>query len=214
MQHCAYLLKQDGFFLPFLLAGLTGSYTHCVSMCGSFMACNSLCVTSCHKNFSRSLYRQASYHLGRLTTYSTLGFLAALLARQVTQWPFWPYLASAMLAVAAIIFIVSSLSSCGHRLVVPTDSRKMNYLSGLLLGFLPCGLIYAMLILAAATANPFKAMLGMALFVLGTIPAFLALGIGVEILNQKWKNIIRPIGRMMMAVNGLVLFASAIQFMR
>lgn len=90
----------------------------------------------------------------------------------------------------------------------------MNYLSGLLLGFLPCGLIYAMLILAAATANPFKAMLGMALFVLGTIPAFLALGIGVEILNQKWKNIIRPIGRMMMAVNGLVLFASAIQFMR
>ncbi len=45
-----------------------------------------------------------------------------------------------------------------------------GYLLGILLGFLPCGLLYGALIVAAATARPVTAALAMLAFALGTFP--------------------------------------------
>lgn len=48
---------------------------------------------------------------------------------------------------------------------------------GLLLGFLPCGLLYAALTVAAASADPATGALAMAAFGLGTIPALVSVGL-------------------------------------
>lgn len=90
----------------------------------------------------------------------------------------------------------------------------MTYLSGVLLGFMPCGLLYAALMMAATTANPLMGMLGMWLFVLGTMPALLIASVGAEIMAQKWQAFMQKTGRVMMAFNGIVLMMMAERLVR
>ncbi len=217
MGYCAgFLFKQEPFFISFLLAGLIGSFTHCVSMCGSFMACEVMChSSSCNNKNNKtglSFPAQIFFHLGRATTYGCLGFLAALLSRQIAAYSFWPYLSAALLVIAGAIFIISSLPGCRHKFSAKLGKR--SFFSGALLGFMPCSLIYALLMVAATTANPVMAMVGMWIFVLGTTPALFLVGAGAAKITQKWREMAMKCGNAMMAVNGLVLFIMAIKLVR
>ena len=51
---------------------------------------------------------------------------------------------------------------------------------GVLWGFLPCGLSYSMLLVAAATGAPLVAAIGMLVFGLGTIPGLLGITMGAS----------------------------------
>jgi sulfite exporter TauE/SafE len=55
---------------------------------------------------------------------------------------------------------------------------------GLLWGFLPCGLVYSVLLMAAATANPAVAAASMLAFGLGTLPPLLGLTLGAATLGE------------------------------
>jgi len=210
MEYCSgFFLKQESIYIAFLLAGLTGGFTHCITMCGSFSACNIMCPSkSCNSSVSKlSYYGQIPHHLGRATTYGALGFIAAFLSKQIAAFSFWPYISAAMLVFAGVIFIVSSLPACKHVFTIKT--KRTNYISGALLGFLPCSLIYALLMVAATTANPMQAMVGMWIFVLGTIPALFIVGIGTAAIAQKWQSLVQKLGQGMMVLNGLVLLVMA-----
>ncbi len=54
---------------------------------------------------------------------------------------------------------------------------------GMLNGLLPCGLVYEALLIAAASAKPLLAGLGMLIFGAATIPALLAVGVGAQMLS-------------------------------
>ena len=56
---------------------------------------------------------------------------------------------------------------------------------GLLVGLLPCGLTWAMLIAAANTLNPAKGFATMASFGLGTVPALFAAGMSASLLSAR-----------------------------
>jgi sulfite exporter TauE/SafE len=205
--HCAGLFSSEkGIFLTFFIGGLTGGFTHCLAMCGPYVVCEGLCKSkSCTK-------RQVSgwkYHLGRLTTYGLLGFLVALLSKQVAAASWWPALSSFMLAGAGILFLLSFLKTCHHR-----PSSKLSYWQGLLLGFMPCGLLYAALMMAATLANPIMGMLAMWIFTLGTIPALILASGSATLLSRKWQHIMQIVGRAMMAFNGLSLLMMAARIMR
>ena len=75
-------------------------------------------------------------------------------------------------------------------------------------GLLP-GLIYAALMVVAATADPFVGLFGMVLFVVGTLPALWLAGLGMELLSRRWRDEVRQIGRVVMAMNGVALVAIA-----
>jgi sulfite exporter TauE/SafE len=55
---------------------------------------------------------------------------------------------------------------------------------GLLWGFLPCGLVYSVLLMAAATGNPAVAAASMLAFGLGTLPPLLGLTLGAATLGE------------------------------
>lgn len=206
LAHCISAFSQHGgLFAVFFLGGLTGGFTHCLAMCGPMVAGQSACAGGCSKRLSHG--SQWSYHLGRLTTYSALGFMAALFARQIVALPFWPYISSAMLVLAGLMFIASSLPHRAHALC--KVSAKSNYARGALMGFMPCGLLYAALMMAATLANPVSGMLAMALFTLGTVPALLIASSSVQFLNRSWQPTIQKIGRVAMAFNGATLLVMA-----
>lgn len=209
--HCTAAFSEHGsLFVVFFLGGLTGSVTHCLAMCGPMVAGQSACTGGCGTRASNA--SQWSYHLGRMTTYGALGFAAALFAKQVAAYTFWPLLSSTMLVVAGIMFIASSLPTKGRsRCKV---SAKTNYLRGALMGFMPCGLLYAALMMSATLANPFAGMFAMWLFTLGTIPALLIASGAAEYISRKWQHTMHNAGRAMMAFNGLTLLVLATKGMR
>ncbi len=212
LAHCTAAFSQHGgLFAVFFLGGLTGGFTHCLAMCGPMVAGQSACAGGCSKRGGNA--SRWTYHLGRMTTYGALGFAAALFARQIAALPFWPVLSSVMLLLAGVMFIVSSLPATRAHTACAV-SAKTNYVRGALMGFMPCGMLYAALMMAATLANPLAGMFAMWLFVLGTVPALLLASTSAELLSRKWQHAMSNIGRAMMAFNGLTLLVMAAKVMR
>lgn len=219
LAHCTAAFSQhSNIFVLFFMGGLTGAITHCLLMCGPIAAaqtaCAKACAGGCTATTSSKLMRAAvlPYHLGRATTYGALGFLAALVAKQVAAYSFWPTLTASMLLAAGLLFLFSSLPNCKH----PSFhfSPKSTYLRGVLLGFMPCGLLYAALMMAATLADPLSGMVAMWLFTLGTMPVLLLASGGAAYLSKKWVHLMPRVGRVMMAFNGLTLMTMALRGMR
>ncbi len=211
LAHCSAIFSQSGsLFAVFFLGGLMGSLTHCLVMCGPVVACQSACGGNCGKRMNAA--SQWQYHLGRLITYGALGFFAALFSKQLAAASYWPTISTAMMVTAGGLFLLSAILPNQHALF--SYAPKNGFLRGVLMSFMPCGLIYAALMMAATLASPLAGMFAMWLFVLGTIPALLVASGSAAMLAVKWQEMMRGIGRFGMAFNGLTLLALAARSVR
>ncbi|MCU0620376.1 MAG: sulfite exporter TauE/SafE family protein, partial [Gemmatimonadales bacterium] len=131
----------------------------------------------------------AMWHLGRLSTYATLGMLAGSLG-QAIPGPGWePAAVSGVLlgwfalALAGLVpeprLRLPGLGRAGASLAM-RDDLGSRYLFGLTTGLLPCGLVYAALALPVALGEPALGALAMVCFGLGTIPALATLSVAVQ----------------------------------
>ncbi|HZX85481.1 MAG TPA: sulfite exporter TauE/SafE family protein, partial [Reyranella sp.] len=64
-------------------------------------------------------------------------------------------------------------------------SSAARYGLGVVLGFLPCGLLYGALAAAGGTGSPTDGALAMAAFALGTMPALIATGWGGLLVRRR-----------------------------
>ena len=163
-----------------LVLGLGGSL-HCGGMCGPLMVA---LFSGAHAgSLARS---RVAYHAGRLLTYALIGLVFGLLGRgfHVAGWQ------RSVSVVAGVLLLVggavASRLSLDAWLVRSVGWVKDLFRSGLgrktlgslvflgmLNGFLPCGLVYAAGVSAAASGNPFSGALSMVVFGLGTLPLLL-----------------------------------------
>lgn len=210
--HCTGIFASGSLpmYLVFFLGGLTGGFTHCMTMCGPLVGAETAACARCSScSTSRAIARSlgVNYHLGRATTYTLLGGAAALLSSQIAASPYWPWVSATMLLLAGSMFLASSLPFFRHIGFFSTGG--LTYIRGLFLGFMPCGLLYAALMMAATLANPIKGMLAMFLFFVGTLPALFIASIGTELLSRKWQSFTQKLGRALMAFNGIALLVMA-----
>ncbi len=192
----------EGYALPAILlaTGLTGSIVHCAPMCGPLVLAQvgdrlarlppaRLCELS-----RLGAAAQLPYHLGRITTYAALGALVALAGGWLIDIPWLGCLRAVFLLTAALYFMITALARlgivrttplAGSPRVVMQAMRRIagparalgSFPMGLALGFLPCGLVYAALGIAAASGRPLLGAFGMAAFGLGTVPTLVAVGL-------------------------------------
>jgi sulfite exporter TauE/SafE len=185
--------------LPTLAAafatGLLGS-AHCLGMCagvsGLFAAGASVAAVK------TQLPLAIAYNIGRISSYAILGLIVALIGS--TAVAAIPKLAGPVrIAAGAMIIVIGLQVAFGWRLLSPIEkigSLIWNYLApgarrlipanspakavglGMFWGWLPCGLVYSVLLLAATTAAPVDGSLIMIAFGLGTMPAMLMSGLG------------------------------------
>lgn len=165
-----------------------------------------------------------------MTTYAFLGIIASILSRQIVGSPVERWVAAILLTLAGIVFIATAtpyfksiLKIFRGSLMAKLAGKMSNYSKpllsnptglrgyalGVMLGFIPCGLIFAALMVVATTADPFTAALGMILFTLGTFPSLFAVAIGSNFLFRKWPEEARTVASFVMLFNGLTLFAMA-----
>lgn len=232
--HCQGLFDaHGGVFLALLMAGLLGSLTHCAGMCGPLVAAQTAArLESVPAGNLREWHRLRGaallpYHFGRLTTYAGLGALAGgassfLFASDGVGW-----LASVMLAGAGLLFLMQALgiqaTGKGQRAASvitkltapfwnkPTGAR--GYALGVMLGFLPCGMVWAALMAVATTGSALAGGAGMLVFGLGTVPALFAVGLGSHFAHRRWPSQTRMLARGAMGISGLLLCAFALERM-
>jgi sulfite exporter TauE/SafE len=70
------------------------------------------------------------------------------------------------------------------RKLIPVSSRTQAYLFGMIWGWLPCGLVYAALALAATSGDIVRSGMTMLAFGLGTLPSVMGVGIMTEVLTK------------------------------
>jgi sulfite exporter TauE/SafE len=114
------------------------------------------------------------YHLGRLTTYSALGFAAGG-GGFATQ--FLGGNAGVFLLIGAALLVLQAARRLPSAFALPLPRTLRAYPLGVALGFLPCGVLYAALAAATATASPLYGAMAMFCFGLGTVPALFAVGL-------------------------------------
>ena len=176
-----------------LVAGLAGS-GHCLAMCGGVAGALAMRAHGAGAGFGARLSLALVYNVARVSSYAVAGALAGLLGRALVAAVdvaglsiAFRVLAGAVMVAAAgrLLFgwrLLDPLEAAGAglwRRVMPWTAGRARSRSsvsaavalGLAWGWLPCGLTYSMLLLAATTTSALQGALVMAAFGLGTLPA-------------------------------------------
>ena len=106
LAHCKVTVEESGGLLASLfLAGLVGSASHCVGMCGPFVLSQTVARLEAVPAADMREWRRLTgaalvpYHLGRATTYGLLGVAAAYVASGVVDITGLGHLSAALMAL-------------------------------------------------------------------------------------------------------------------
>ena len=204
--------------LTALLAGLFGS-THCLAMCGGIAT-----ALGSASHGSRA-WQPLLYHGGRLLSYGTAGAIAGALgaaagfAFAVSSWGAILRLGTALMVIVIGLDISLGTRAVARWLRVPerwgarlwrrfaparrvmlvSAPRTRALLLGLLWGWLPCGLVYSVLLAAAVAGGAAAGALIMLGFGLGTVPAMSTLSYAGSWLPQRDGLMARLLGALLVA---------------
>ena len=204
-----------------LLLGAAAS-GHCLVMCGGISA--ALGVATAKRADGRPRTRLlVAYQLGRISSYTLagllfgtiLGGLIGLLDLETVRRSLRALSAGALLLGALVAFgrlrdpgfaigrrLWPRLAPLGRRLL-PVTNVPRAFAFGMVWGWMPCGFVYTVLLIAALQLDALRSALTMAAFGLGTAPAMLAVAFGAQRIAG-WSS--RPFGK---RLAGAVLLASA-----
>lgn len=160
---------------------------HCIGMCGMFP----LSLAAPGLRAAGLLARQGLYHLGKTFTYVFLGAVAAWLGHYLERWAWWLGLGAGILLIViglntlgvfrrakGVSAFLEATPLCGMlRGFMQQTSVLSAFLLGLVNGFLPCPLVYAMMGMTATLHSMPQAMATMAVFGIGTAPGLLAVAL-------------------------------------
>ena len=209
-----------------LLTGLLGS-GHCIGMCGGLVTALSLSETGKRGG----VLFQLLYNGGRITTYTSIGWLVGWLGSAFAYANTMAGITRGLLIGSDIFVILLGLGSAGlftrlklnvMQLEFPGPVKKITLLVGklkkmgpalsslplgLIMGFLPCGFLYAMIITAGQSAAPEKGAIIMLSFGLGTMPALFLFGSAAHWLTRSIRTaMLRWAGIMVALMGGYNLY--------
>ena len=188
------------------LVGLLGS-THCLGMCGGIVSALTFGVRA---DLRRSAWTLSpyllAYNAGRIGSYVVAGLIAGavgagafgLLPSNSTRWAV--KLVGGGFMVALGLYIagwwpgLQTLEKWGGMLwrriepfgrkLLPVDHPLKALAFGLVWGWLPCGMVYAMLAWALTSGSAGQGASLMLAFGLGTLPMLLTIGVAAEWFKQ------------------------------
>ncbi len=200
--------------------GLAGSI-HCAGMCGPLMLALPL--------GRRSHWLAAiAYQVGRVASYTALGLFFGLMGKGISVAGFQQVLAvsgGVVLVMGALFPVVLERRALQWPLLsrltvwvqrgISALLRHPSWLAtaavGALNGLLPCGLVYAALAGAISTAEGWQGAVFMAAFGVGTTPLLFLLMGSRSTLSLTWRQRLRRLQPIALAVVGLWLIWRGLQ---
>ncbi|WP_298610328.1 sulfite exporter TauE/SafE family protein [uncultured Thiothrix sp.] len=221
-QQIDVLLSQSQYLAAFAI-GLFGG-VHCLGMCGGLMSAVSFTRQTHHQGFPILL----AYNLGRISSYALAGALVgglgtatlSLTGLHATQQILYFFAALFMLALglylANIWRGIAQLERVGtvfwrkleplSRRFIPIQTPWQALPFGMIWGWLPCGLVYTILIWSLSAGSALNGLLLMLAFGMGTLPNLLLMGVAASRLNQfTRKPVIRLVAGLIVSLFGVVM---------
>jgi uncharacterized protein len=213
------------------LAGLAGGALHCTGMCGPFVLAQVAARDGAGAG-GPVLRRLAGaallpYQAGRAAGYTALGAVMGGAGGLIVWASGLKPIAAGLLLLAALALAAQGLARLrpgwaahwpaapalpGARLAGGLLARPVGWRGfalGVVLSGLPCGLLWGALAAAAASGSALAGAIGMAAFVLGTMPALVALaGLG-GFFARRAGPLLQPIAGVLLLANGALLAALA-----
>lgn len=189
------------------IVGLLGG-GHCVGMCGGIVSAVTLSLPGQRPKTPFLL----AYNAGRIASYGLAGVLAGLIGASSFFLDHVLPVERLLYGLASLMLVVLGLYLAGlwqgvlvlERLggviwkrvqpltkqLLPLRSAPQALVLGLVMGWLPCGLVYSVLVAALATGSALQGGLLMLAFGLGTLPVLLTMGLAAVrlkgFLQQSW----------------------------
>ncbi|MFL9609369.1 sulfite exporter TauE/SafE family protein [Methylobacillus sp. Pita2] len=208
-----------------LLVGLLGG-GHCAGMCGGIVGAVSMSMPGSRPQWRLLL----AYNLGRIGSYGVAGAIAGAVGASSFFLQHLLPVGKVLYALANIILILLGLylANLWHGVIalerigavlwkrlqpfskrwLPVRNIAQAGMLGAIWGWLPCGLVYSVLIAALATGSPVQGGLLMLAFGMGTLPTLLAMGMAAvrlkAWLQQLWIRRISGLTVLLFGVLGLV----------
>ncbi|MGN0732110.1 MAG: sulfite exporter TauE/SafE family protein [Treponema sp.] len=205
---------------------------HCIAMCGGINLSQCLVKTGCTNSRTNNGRKNTSalkpallYNLGRVLSYTATGFLLGLLGLCIGSGlgTGVSYVVQGILKIIAGFFMITAgcsmlgifpslrrfsfslPKSLGEKIGRKKSECRMPFFVGVLNGFMPCGPLQSMQLVALACANPFEGAFAMFLFALGTVPLMLGFGSFVSLMGKKFSKKILCAGAVLVTVLGLTM---------
>lgn len=189
-----------GILLAAFAVGILGG-VHCLGMCGGIVGAISL--TQADRSPPNAV-RLLAYNAGRMGSYVLAGGLAGFLG--ATLFSAMPQGQQGLQILAAIVLvlmglylagwwrILAHLESLGGRVwtrieplgrrFLPIRTHSHALIVGAIWGWLPCGLVYSVLIWSMTAGGAIPGAMLMAAFALGTLPNLLLMGLFAARMTQ------------------------------
>lgn len=217
-----------GLPISLFLAGLFGGFTHCIGMCSPFVLAQTQSGQQISKLRSTLLI---PYHLGRMTTYIGMAVILGYVLNLAFLFSdMKAYIAAPILIFAGILFLVTAFPKLSvifpwvvHiKMTLPfaflskhTKKLTLNpnffqkYLLGVLLGFMPCGLVLSAILVSATAPSIMQTALAMGAFSVGTIPALTLVAIGGKLVHLRYPKVTQRLSQSAMVISSIWLFILA-----
>ena len=205
-----------------LVAGIAGS-AHCFAMCGGMAGALGMRARATAANAAGAFFNAGAYQVGRIGGYATVGAIVGLAGASLQPlFDLVRFGAALRIASGALMILIAlrilirwnalgAVERLGARFwtklqplaqrAARSEGRGRALMLGFLWGWLPCGLVYSMLMFAAASGNPAQGAAIMAAFGVGTLPSMLTSSLLASqlqrMLARRWPRI----------VSGLLLIA-------
>lgn len=210
-------------FITLFLIGFLGGFSHCIGMCGGIVLTYTLKIEENDPLVKPSKWQLIKPHLlynsGRIITYTFLGEIFGLIGGTLGVIFAIRDFQGGLQLFAGVIMLVMGIELAGLIPSLSPDTfpgvnkfkqlvtsvfnrvnRKNIFGLGLVLGFLPCGLVYAAGAKAAATQSFVGGMLTMLVFGLGTFPAMLLSGMTAHLISNKLRHHLYRIAALLVIV--------------
>lgn len=220
----------------FLTTGFTVGFGHCIGMCGPI-------VISMSMNFKpgNTFWPQALYHAGRVSTYSLLGGIMGITGSFAMVTSSLALIQKSVLIFSGVLIVfmgilmspwlikiscfstgtgVQTFFTKAFGSLARLKSTLTYFPLGLILGLLPCGPVYTVLIASARAGMDApdiytgfaKGMVLMLAFGIGTIPALFLVAKLAGTVNFKQRQIIYKLSSIIMMGVGIYFIIKGIRY--
>lgn len=216
----------ESIFITALIVGVLGG-VHCLAMCGAVAGSLTFSLKpEVQVSYIRQVPYQLAYNFGRITSYVAIGVLFGWLGSSLiniahflpVQQTLQVFAGLFMIALGLYIgtwwsgiVIIEKAGGKIWKLLKPISTKIMvvrtipqAWLYGLVWGWLPCGLVYSMLIMALSAGSALNGGLVMLAFGLGTIPNLMLMGSFAFFFTRLSRNLtVRRVAGISIIVMGL-----------
>jgi sulfite exporter TauE/SafE len=220
----------DVSYLAAFLVGLLGG-VHCVGMCGGIVGALALGLPQEARHSARMLPYLLAYNLARITSYTLAGALLGGVGYLAAHWSGLRHAQLGLQVLAGLFMIALGLYLAGWwlglarleragsrvwrhieplgRRFLPVRTPGQAFVLGLLWGWLPCGLVYSVLVWSISRGDALEGGLLMLSFGLGTLPTLLLMGVAATRLSTFVRHawVRRVAGVLVMLFGVLTLYA-------